>query len=60
MWVIKRREDGKYVAKPGSSSSYTQYLQCAQAFETKEKADGSKCPENEYIINVDDILWRNQ
>jgi hypothetical protein len=49
-YVIIRRSDGKYVSKPGSAKSYTQYLQNARVFPTKEAAERERCPENETII----------
>ena len=44
-WVIVLIEDnelyraGLYVAPPGSSASYTEHLEAARTFSTKEKAE---------------------
>lgn len=55
-YVIKRRPDGAYVAPSGSKSSYTRVLQNARVFATKEAAEGNRCPENEYVVPVEDEL----
>lgn len=55
MYVI-RRSDGKYVSKPGSQSSYTNRLENAQKFATKEAADANRCPGNESTVSVDSLL----
>jgi len=55
MYVLKRR-DGKYVAKPGSKKSYTTSLEKARKFPSPEAADADRCPENESIVNVMDLL----
>ena len=57
MYVLRRNEDGKYVAKPGMHNSYTNRLELAQVFDTKEKAEGSACG-NEHAVSVDSILRR--
>lgn len=55
MYVIKR-QDGKYVSKEGSKYSYTDFLENARLFLTKEKADDNCCVENERVVPVDWIL----
>lgn len=57
MFVIVR-EDGKYVAMPGSEKSYTNRLEEAQTFSTREKAEASRCPENETVKAVADLTRR--
>lgn len=55
MYVIKRNEDGKYVARPGSKRSYTRYLQCARVFTSRDAAEGECCG-NEHVEDVSDIV----
>lgn len=55
MYVIKRL-DGKYVSKVGSKYSYTDSLENARIFLTKEKADDNCYVENEKVVSVDWIL----
>lgn len=53
MHVIKK---GKYyVSKPGSKNSYTDKLELAQKFGSKEEAEKHKCG-NEIIIEVRTII----
>jgi hypothetical protein len=54
-YVIKRN-DGKYVAKPGSEHSYTQLLQRATVFNSYSDAERDLCPENERICLLDEEL----
>lgn len=58
MYVIRRTEDSKFVAMPGSQSSYTQHLQSARTFTTREAAEREICPENEVIVDVASLLQR--
>lgn len=55
MYAIVRL-DGKYVAKPGSKLSYTDRLESAQIYLSREDAESNKCPENERVIRVTDRL----
>ncbi len=55
MYVIRRNEDGKFVATPGSKSSYTQFLQKARTFSTREAA-AADCCGNEYAVAVADCM----
>lgn len=41
-----------YVSKRGSASSYTNKLQNAQVFKTREEAEKNKC-ENEGVVYVE-------
>ena len=55
MYVIKRHEDGKYLAtvkKPGGHS-YGTRLESADKFRTREQAEREKC-ENEYVLALED------
>ena len=45
------RKGSLYVARPGSISSYTNKLQEAQLFRTKEEAEANKC-DNESVEKV--------
>jgi hypothetical protein len=59
MYVIKRTDQGEgYVTRPGSRSSYTSRLENARVFETREQAEGHRCPGNEIVVNVNDLLRR--
>lgn len=55
MYVIKR-EDGKYVSRPGSEHSYTPFLQRARTFSTRASALESACG-NEYVSSVNDEMF---
>lgn len=55
MYVIRRKGDGKFVARPGSKHSYTQFLQCAQTFSSWEFAKSRSCG-NEYVMSVEDCI----
>jgi hypothetical protein len=52
MYVIKKGR--YYVANPGSVKSYTNSLDRAQKFYTREAAIANKCG-NEYIVNMEYI-----
>lgn len=56
MYVIKRREDGKFVSTPGSIESYTFFLQKAQIFKSLQDAIANACPDNEYVVSIEDVL----
>lgn len=43
MFVIKRNRDGKYVARSGSVSSYTNDRSQAVEYSTIEEADDERC-----------------
>jgi len=55
MFVIVRN-DGKYVALPGSHHSYTAKLEDARIFPTRQAADNDRCPENEIVRPIGDVL----
>jgi hypothetical protein len=40
------REDGMYVACPGSEQSYTARFEKAQLFNSRKEAEKNLCPEN--------------
>lgn len=49
MFVIIRT-DGKYVSQPGSQHSYTDKLQNARVWASRESAERECCVENERVI----------
>jgi hypothetical protein len=55
MFVIKRN-DGHYVAWPGRRSSYTRFLQYARVFKTRADAEKERCPDNERVVNITEIM----
>lgn len=54
-YVIKRVEDGKYVAQPGSEHSYTKRLEKALRFDTRDEAKGNACG-NEIVCRLEDCF----
>lgn len=59
MFVIVRT-DGKYVAVPGMESSYTDRLELAQRFSTRQQAERNRCIENETVVHLDNLLSRTE
>jgi hypothetical protein len=57
MYVIQRN-DGAYVAAPGSPSSYTRQLERARRFPTIEAAERELCVGNERIVPLESLLSR--
>jgi hypothetical protein len=55
MYVIKRN-DGAYVTPPGSFRSYTQRIQDARVFQSKETAEKERCPGNESVVTIENEL----
>ena len=55
-YVIQDTKSGKYVARPGSESSFTKSIIEARKFPTREIADKEKCDCSEVVRNVRDIL----
>lgn len=53
MYVIKNA--GRYVAREGSASSFTNRLEHAQTYPTREEAQRNACG-NETVVAVADIL----
>ena len=57
MYVLRRKEDGKYVAKPEitqmTGHSFTRSLVGAQKYETREAAVADSCIENEVPVKID-------
>jgi hypothetical protein len=53
-YVIRSRDTGKYVAHPGSASSYTRDILNARRFRTREEAQ-AECCGNEYVVALADL-----
>ena len=53
-FVIRSRDTGKYVAFPGSASSYTRNILNARRFATRNEAL-SECCGNEYVVDLSDL-----
>jgi hypothetical protein len=58
-YVLQRMRDGAYVARPGSASSYTSWVERARIFPTREAAEREACVENERVVSVDEIFRGN-
>jgi len=52
-WVLRRKSDGKFVAKAGRAHSYTRFLSVAETFKTREEAVANSCPKNEFPEEID-------
>jgi hypothetical protein len=60
MWVIRRTDQrGGWVTPPGRRASYTYDLTKAKIFGSREAADAERCPENEIVEAVEDLLHVN-
>lgn len=56
-YVLRRTDQGGgWVTRPGSRASYTRRLQDACTFLTRECAEANRCPGNEVIEDVSDLL----
>ena len=55
IYVIQRNE-GAYVARQGSKSSYTRNLQHARPFNSKEAAE-KECCGNERVRSLEDCIY---
>jgi hypothetical protein len=56
-FVIKRLDQGGgYVSKPGHRASYTHDLRHARKFRTREEAEADRCPDNEIVENLEQLL----
>ena len=55
MYVIMRN-DGKYVARPGSKHSYCKSIERARVYRDKVDAIVDRCPGNETVVPVDSII----
>lgn len=56
-FVIKRTDQGGgYVSRPGSEHSYTNALQKARTYPSREAAERDRCPGNEIILSIDEAV----
>jgi hypothetical protein len=58
MFIIQHNGTGKYVACPGSLRSYTNRLEEARVFRTRESAEKERCVENETLVDVNHLISR--
>jgi len=56
MAYVIQKAGGLYVAKPGHAHSYTNRLDYARKFQTREEAEGNLCPENERVVELERVL----
>ena len=54
-FIIQNVENAKFVAPSGSHNSYTERLENAKTFATREAAEAEACG-NERIVNVEELL----
>jgi hypothetical protein len=59
MFVLVR-SDGMYVAPPGRSKSYTDKLQLAWVFQSRESADAQRCKDNETVVAIERAFIRDE
>jgi hypothetical protein len=52
---IIKNSNGKYVAYPGLSSSYTRHVLQARRFATRQDAQ-RECCGDEWVMNIDDLF----
>lgn len=55
MYVLRNVDNGKYVAPSGSTNSYTERLQNARVFPTREAAQADACG-NDRVVAVRDAF----
>ncbi len=49
MFRLRRYKGGHYVAERGSVNSYTNKMEYAKQYKTREAAEKDRCVESEYI-----------
>ncbi len=54
MYLLKRIEDGRFVAKSGRENSYTRNINDVKIFPTREAAERNRCG-NEIIVPIENI-----
>lgn len=58
-YVLERTDQGGgFVTRPGSRGSYTRDLRFARVFATRAEADANRCPGNECIREVSEVVGR--
>lgn len=50
------RGEREYVAKPGSEHSYTKRLEEAKVYFTRSEAEADRCPGNERIATLAEVM----
>lgn len=55
MYLLKRIEDGRFVAKGGREASYTRNIEAVKIFTTREAAEKERCG-NEVIVPLEDLM----
>lgn len=61
LYILQRTDQGGgYVALPGSRASYTHRLEEARTWNTREEANRERCPGNEVVRSVTELLPRPQ
>lgn len=56
-YVIRRTDQGGgFVSRPGSEKSYTRNLENARIFKTRGEAEADRCPGNEVVVDLADLL----
>jgi hypothetical protein len=56
-YVIKRTDQGGgYVGPPGSANTYVKDKYRAQRFDSEESADRNRCPDNEIVVPMPDLI----
>jgi len=53
MYLLKRVEDGRFVAKSGREASYTRDIEHVRIYPTREAAEADRCVENEIIVPME-------
>jgi hypothetical protein len=53
---VLRREDGKFVARPGFQESYTADILKARVFPSHFSAESDRCIENEQVVSLSDLF----
>lgn len=56
-YVLQSTDHQKYVARPGTSRSYTHQLDDAQVFLDRRDAEANRC-ENERVVSLFDLFFR--
>jgi len=56
MYLLKRIEDGRFVAKRGMANSYTFDITDIRIFATRKAAELNRCVENEVIVSLEDMM----
>lgn len=56
-FVLQRTDQGGgFVAQDGSGQTYTHSIRLAKKYSTREAADADRCPDNEVVVDVLELL----